>query len=360
LTGKFQNGCLHGLIKGYEFLPLDGVEDDPSFDSPVLDLVAFYKGGYPNGPIWKTLFSPDGIVLGYFYVEKPQLPNTPNSVFEFSQKNVIFLYPDLLTGIQGQFTNQGLLIGGRHGKVLGERNSEMIAEEGLTLKEIQFVVFDEPETEAALVKSDLSTKEHLSSTPLSRDIYEAKMVDVLPSTITKAGDGVFLLTDVSANTVVSYFNGIRLTRSDVFSWNPFKKASVYLVETTDLEGNEIFLDIPQKYASWKKYKASAGHKVNHSKTPNAGYTECEHPVFGKILCLYTTQDLKKGTELFTQYEVSMDKEGMKHVLKAALEIGHRYTGKSRKEFAKEVRPYLEMASNFAEKLNLNDYLLSFN
>ena len=99
----------------------------------------------------------------------------------------------------------------------------------------------------------------------------------------------FYTITVSANTVVAYFNGIRLTRSDVFSWNPFKKASVYLVETTDLEGNEIFLDIPQKYASWKKYKASAGHKVNHSKTPNAGYTECEHPVFGKILCLYTTQ-----------------------------------------------------------------------
>ena len=118
---------------------------------------------------------------------------------------MIFLYPDLLTGIQGQFTNQGLLIGGRHGKVLGERNSEMIAEEGLTLKEIQFVVFDEPETEAALVKSDLSTKEHLSSTPLSRDIYEAKMVDVLPSTITKAGDGVFLLTD-GKNFKKNYIN----------------------------------------------------------------------------------------------------------------------------------------------------------
>ena len=105
---------------------------------------------------------------------------------------MIFLYPDLLTGIQGQFTNQGLLIGGRHGKVLGERNSEIA--EGLSLKEIQFV-FDDPEMETALVKSDLSTKEHLSSTPLSRDIYEAKMVDVQPSTITKAGDGVFLLTD---------------------------------------------------------------------------------------------------------------------------------------------------------------------
>ena len=54
----------------------------------------------------------------------------------------------------------------------------------------------------------------------------------------------------------------------------------------------------------------------------------------------------------------MDKEGMKTVLKAALEIGHRYTGKSRKEFATEVRPYLELASKFAEKINV-DYLLSF-
>ena len=75
---------------------------------------------------------------------------------------------------------------------IGERNSEIA--EGSS-KEIQFV-FDDPETEVtALVKSDFSTKEHLSSAPLSRDIYEAKMVDVLPSTITKAGDGVFLLTD---------------------------------------------------------------------------------------------------------------------------------------------------------------------
>ena len=73
---------------------------------------------------------------------------------------------------------------------------------------------------------------------------------------------------------------------------------------------------------------------------------------------FLLQDLTKGTELFTQYEVAMDKEGMKTVLKAALEIGHRYTGKSRKEFATEVRPYLELASKFAEKINV-DYLLSF-
>ena len=70
------------------------------------------------------------------------------------------------------------------------------------------------------------------------------------------------------------------------------------------------------------------------------------------------QDLPEGTEVLTQYEIALDKDGMKTMLKAALEIGHRYTGKSRKEFANDVRPYLQMASKFADKIDA-DYLLSF-
>jgi hypothetical protein len=33
-----------------------------------------------------------------------------------------------------------------------------------------------------------------------------------PSGIAKAGDGVFVNNDVPANTVVSYFNGLRLAK----------------------------------------------------------------------------------------------------------------------------------------------------
>ena len=58
---------------------------------------------------------------------------------------------------------------------------------------------------------------------------------------------------------------------------------------SDENGNDQFLDIPAKFADWKNYKASSGHKVNHAKTPNAAYTECEHPIFGKILCLYVKE-----------------------------------------------------------------------
>ena len=70
---------------------------------------------------------------------------------------------------------------------------------------------------------------------------------------------------------------------------------------SDENGNDQFLDIPAKFASWKDYKASSGHKVNHAKTPNAAYTECEHPIFGKILCLYVKEVilffLKKKTSI---------------------------------------------------------------
>ena len=213
---------------------------------------------------------------------------------------MIYLYPDLLHGIKGHFNSNGLLLSGFKGQVSGlfDNNKNEIKKIRFDIgklslshfiSNIQINGFTFPLTEnsAEEIKADLATKTHLSLHPSTRDPYEATVVDVHKSTIAKAGDGVFLTQDVAANTTVSFFNGIRISKNDVFSWNPFKKSSVYLVETTDEQGNDMFLDIPQNYVSWNKYKASAGHKVNHSKNPNVAYTECEHPIFGKILCLYT-------------------------------------------------------------------------
>ena len=70
------------------------------------------------------------------------------------------------------------------------------------------------------------------------------------------------------------------------------------------------------------------------------------------------QDIPEGTELFTRYEVALDQDGMKKALKVALELGHRYTGKSRSEFASQVRPYLKMAAQFADQIDV-DTILSF-
>ena len=46
------------------------------------------------------------------------------SLLTFRQKEVIFLYPDLLNGIRGQFDNRGVLIAGHRGQVLAEKSLE--------------------------------------------------------------------------------------------------------------------------------------------------------------------------------------------------------------------------------------------
>lgn len=69
-------------------------------------------------------------------------------------------------------------------------------------------------------KRDVSTGTMLCSEPLLRDPYESKMVAVSTSSIPGAGDGVFVLQDVPAGTVIAYFNGIRLKEKQIF--NPMR------------------------------------------------------------------------------------------------------------------------------------------
>ena len=43
-----------------------------------------------------------------------------------------------------------------------------------------------------------------------------------------------------------------------------------------------------------------------------------------------------------QYDVAVDGEGLKLALKTALHLGHAVSGKSKDQFAKDVRPYLKV------------------
>ncbi len=62
--------------------------------------------------------------------------------------------------------------------------------------------------------------------------------------------------------------------------------------------------------------------------------------------------------MFTQYDVSLDKEGMKSAMKIALDVGQWYTGKPKDEFVREVKPILQMAAKMAEQFDVN-YFLGF-
>ena len=108
---------------------------------------------------------------------------------------------------------------------------------------------------------DVATDSQLSHSPLQRDPYEMKYVEIAKSEIPKAGEGVFLKQDVSSGDIVGYFNGVKFQKKDAFSWNPFKKKSVFLIDFEDDEGNEVFLDIPEKFVNSSQYNATTGHKV---------------------------------------------------------------------------------------------------
>ena len=110
--------------------------------------------------------------------------------------------------------------------------------------------------------------------------------------------------------------------------------------------------------------------INHDDEGNVDYKDCWHPRspalanieiklivhcvtndeivleirFGRILCVETQKDVEAGDELFVKYDITVDGDGLKSALKTALSLGQIFSGKSRKEFAKEVKPYIKVIS----------------
>ena len=69
------------------------------------------------------------------------------------------------------------------------------------------------------------------------------------------------------------------------------------------------------------------------------------------------QALKAGTELLTQYDVAFDKQGMKSFLSLALDVGHFFSGQSKKDFVRTVKPYLEAVTKLAEGIKTEDLVV---
>ena len=56
-----------------------------------------------------------------------------------------------------------------------------------------------------------------------------------------------------------------------------------------------------------------------------------------------------------QYDVAVDGDGLKMALKTALHLGHAVSGKSKDQFAKDVRPYLKVGQA-GERAQINKEL----
>ena len=65
------------------------------------------------------------------------------------------------------------------------------------------------------------------------------------------------------------------------------------------------VNIPMEKGSLKEYRASFGHKLNHSFFPNADYGGLlDSPRFGVVRAFVTRRFINKDDELFTNYGYS--------------------------------------------------------
>jgi histone-lysine N-methyltransferase SETD7 len=174
--------------------------------------------------------------------------------------------------------------------------------------------------------------------PLQEDPFERKWVEVLPSSIAGAGDGLFAKRRLSEGASVAFYNGIRVrpgeeppfrsinyeiyvdwvnvpVRTDIKrGFYVLLNCTVGIIDTWQLiEHKSLFLkgarsdymDLPEKYTSVDCYKASLGHKINHSFNPNCKWDIIIHPVFGRIPRIVSLREIQPGEELTCHYVRAM-------------------------------------------------------
>ena len=88
---------------------------------------------------------------------------------------------------------------------------------------------------------DISSDVQLSKFPLLKDPLEDLYVEVRPSTIQGAGEGLFLKKTAKAGTVVGFFNGVRVDVHDTLR-NPEYEITPYKV-WNDWDDNDELLSI---------------------------------------------------------------------------------------------------------------------
>lgn len=235
----YHKGQRYGLFR--EFLGCKPQNTGKFGDHKSLLQVAFYESDRPIGIAWRQLIG------GSFLVGELDKESG-----EFTGKNIIYLYPDLINGIKGRFLESKLI----SGYTCRVQEAKIDSKTGILIPNA--VVNDISGSRDKRIKRDVSTYDRISKSPLIPDEWERSRVEVRKSLVETseeidAGEGLFAKCKLLKGEIVALFNGVRQPSEN----NSF---SVYRIR---LNG-EIDLDIPDECISIENYCATQGHKTNHS------------------------------------------------------------------------------------------------
>ncbi len=102
------------------------------------------------------------------------------------------------------------------------------------------------------------------------------------------GEGLFAKAALPKGHIIAFYNGVRLNTSSLLLEYRYGESD-YRIRLNA----EVDLDIPKGSESLSAYKATLGHKVNHSFENNAEWLLVEHPRFGLIRGLRAAMPIEK-------------------------------------------------------------------
>ena len=108
-----------------------------------------------------------------------------------------FLYPDLSTGLLGQFC-RGLAV-----SVVPASVTEVSLQPG-GLAQLSFT-----RLEGRAVGHSVSTRDSVGPHPLVRDPYERTVCEVRSSYVEAGGEGLFAVRNIARGEIVAFYNGVR-------------------------------------------------------------------------------------------------------------------------------------------------------
>ena len=150
------------------------------------------------------------------------------------------------------------------------------------------------------------------------------------STIPGAEEGLFCRHDVTKETLLSFYHGLNVPydcdyTQELYAFdevkfylllsrrtlnNTFKEKKILNnVYKIMIESNDTYyIDLPLEVGrDTSLYRASLGHKVNHSFRPNCRYRRMQHPRWGEIVAIFSSRDIRAGEELLCNYGYEVDK-----------------------------------------------------
>jgi len=268
LEGFFKDGVLHGFCRRFD-------------DKNRLTFIGMYRNGRPFGTCWRVIRG-GGCVVGRVDEEG-----------KLSGSRLAYLYPDFRNALVGTFKD-GIMVCTQHADIIGLTTENSC---------IKVPTFSEPD--GRLYRREISTVNFVTSSPTLPDPYETSMVEVRNSLVEGAQDGLFARKDIPKNTVLAFYNGVRIDPENSSGEDQDWGADSYKIfdPSSDPQGT---IDIPEQFRSLVNYCAALAHKTNHSFVPNSEFMVYDHPRWGVIPCISSIHSVAAGEEIFVRYGYDLD------------------------------------------------------